>query len=83
MSETEFRSSPDEAKDRNFITALARGLDVLRCFRPNAWAAAPSRSAAGGTLLANDPHLEFSAPAIWYLARLELETGGGADIKND
>ncbi len=42
----------------------------------NAWAAAPSRSAAGGTLLANDPHLEFTAPAIWYLARLELETGG-------
>jgi penicillin amidase len=42
----------------------------------NAWAAAPSRSAAGGTLLANDPHLGFSAPAIWYLARLELETGG-------
>ena len=42
----------------------------------NAWAAAPSRSAAGGTLLANDPHLAFSAPSIWYLARLELETGG-------
>ncbi|HAC48002.1 MAG TPA: penicillin acylase family protein, partial [Sulfitobacter sp.] len=42
----------------------------------NAWAAAPSRSAAGGTLLANDPHLGFTAPAIWYLARLELETGG-------
>ena len=42
----------------------------------NAWAAAPSRSAAGGTLLANDPHLMFSAPSIWYLARLELESGG-------
>ncbi len=28
------------------------------------------------TLLANDPHLGFSAPAIWYLARLELSTGG-------
>jgi DNA-binding IclR family transcriptional regulator len=25
----------DEEKDRNFITALARGLEVLRCFRPN------------------------------------------------
>ncbi len=48
----------------------------------NAFAAAPSRSAAGGTLLANDPHLGFSAPAIWYLARLELEQGGiiGATI---
>ncbi len=48
----------------------------------NAWAAAPSRSAAGSTLLANDPHLGFSAPSIWYLARLELSTGGviGATI---
>lgn len=42
----------------------------------NAWAAAPDRSAAGGTLLANDPHLGFSAPTVWYLARLELQTGG-------
>lgn len=42
----------------------------------NAWAAAPARSASGGTLLANDPHLGLSAPAIWYLARMELQTGG-------
>jgi penicillin amidase len=42
----------------------------------NAWAAAPERSAAGSTLLAADPHLGFSAPAIWYLARLELSAGG-------
>ena len=60
-----------------------RSLHPLSPFRPrgfsgasNAWAAAPSRSASGGTLLANDPHLGFSAPAIWYLARLELQTGG-------
>jgi len=38
----------------------------------NAWAVAPHRSASGGTLLANDPHLGLSAPSIWYLARLEL-----------
>ncbi len=42
----------------------------------NAWAAAPGRSAAGGSLLANDPHLDFTAPSIWYLARLELQSGG-------
>lgn len=42
----------------------------------NAWSAAPSRSASGGTLLANDPHLGFTAPSIWYLARLELASGG-------
>ena len=48
----------------------------------NAFAAAPARSAAGGSLLANDPHAAFSAPSQWYLARLELSTGGviGATI---
>ncbi len=48
----------------------------------NAWSAAPSRSASGGTLLANDPHLGFTAPGTWYLARLELDKGGviGASI---
>ncbi|WP_342075809.1 penicillin acylase family protein [Yoonia sp. SS1-5] len=42
----------------------------------NAWAANAARSATGATLLANDPHLELTAPSIWYLARLELSTGG-------
>lgn len=42
----------------------------------NAWAALPARSAAGGALLANDPHLGFTAPSLWYLARLQLPTGG-------
>ena len=42
----------------------------------NAWAAAPNRSASGGTLLASDPHMGFTAPSVWYLARLELATGG-------
>lgn len=48
----------------------------------NAWAAAPSRSAAGGALLANDPHLGLTAPGYFYLARLELASGGviGATI---
>jgi penicillin amidase len=42
----------------------------------NAWAASPARSAAGGSLLANDPHLDLTAPTIWYLARLDLARGG-------
>ncbi|MEM7441085.1 MAG: penicillin acylase family protein [Pseudomonadota bacterium] len=42
----------------------------------NAWAAAPDRSATGASLMANDPHLGLSAPAIWYLARLDFSDGG-------
>ena len=41
----------------------------------NAWAAGPTRSASGSTLLANDPHLGLTAPSVWYLARLELQNG--------
>ena len=41
----------------------------------NVWAASTTRSASGGTLLANDPHNSFSAPSIWYLARLDLQLG--------
>ncbi len=42
----------------------------------NAWALGPSRAAAGAPILANDPHLWLSAPSLWYLARLELPSGG-------
>lgn len=41
----------------------------------NGWAAAPSRSATGSTLLAGDLHADLSAPTVWYLARLDLATG--------
>ena len=48
----------------------------------NVFGATRERSAAGGTLLANDPHFELSAPSLFYLARLQLKTGGviGASI---
>ncbi|MDG4648848.1 penicillin acylase family protein [Roseibacterium sp. SDUM158017] len=41
----------------------------------NVFAASAERSAAGGAILANDPHLQLTAPTIWYLARLELASG--------
>jgi penicillin G amidase len=37
----------------------------------NNWAVDGAHSVTGKPLLANDPHLDFSAPLIWYLARLE------------
>lgn len=40
----------------------------------NNWVLAGSRSATGKPLLANDPHLGLSAPALWYFARLKTPT---------
>jgi penicillin amidase len=37
----------------------------------NNWVLAGSRTTTGKPLLANDPHLKLSAPALWYVARLE------------
>jgi penicillin amidase len=61
---------------------LAPWKSIEQAGASNAFAAAPARSAAGGTILANDPHLELTAPTIWYLARMELSKGGviGATI---
>ncbi|MEM8869347.1 MAG: penicillin acylase family protein [Pseudomonadota bacterium] len=42
----------------------------------NAFAAASSRAAAGAPLLGTDPHLSLTAPGPFYLARMELSTGG-------
>ena len=41
----------------------------------NAWAVGKSRTVSNGTLLASDPHTALSAPAPFYLARLQLASG--------
>lgn len=41
----------------------------------NEWAVDGAHSQTGAPLLAGDPHLGFSLPGIWYLAR--IETPGG------
>jgi len=41
----------------------------------NEWAVDGTKTVSGKPLLAGDPHLAFSLPGIWYLAR--IETPGG------
>ncbi|MDP3417598.1 penicillin acylase family protein [Falsiroseomonas sp.] len=80
----------DESPGRPDLTALpsaphlARVLDAIPLFgedaplpasASNAWVVAGRRSASGAPILANDPHLGFNAPILWYLARIELPGG--------
>jgi penicillin G amidase len=49
-------------------------------YASNNWVVDGKHSASGKPLLANDPHLGFSAPGFWYLARLKTpqhEIAGG------
>ena len=41
----------------------------------NEWAVDGKHSATGAPLLAGDPHLAFSMPSIWYLARIATPQG--------
>jgi penicillin G amidase len=48
----------------------------------NEWVIAGSRTETGRPILANDPHLDLSAPILWYLARVVTPEGSvkGATI---
>src|SRR3954451_23718194 len=49
-------------------------------YASNNWVVDGAHSMSGKPLLANDPHLGFSAPGVWYLARVktpEREIAGG------
>jgi penicillin amidase len=63
--------------DPRYTRGLHQILSVARSYREwfnmgslsggsNAWVIAGSRSISGRPILANDPHLRFSAPARWY-----------------
>ena len=58
----------DQALDRLVAAAPPSGIEGVGS---NNWVVAGSHSTTGSPLLANDPHLKLSAPALWYFARLE------------
>ncbi|NQW93802.1 MAG: penicillin acylase family protein, partial [Polaromonas sp.] len=53
------------------ITDWGTSLGTIDGKGSNNWVVAGNRSTSGKPLLANDPHLGLSAPAIWYFAHLE------------
>jgi penicillin G amidase len=69
-----------EGPPENAIKISAVTLDKLSAVLPaiaepplgasNGWAVSGERSTTGKPILANDPHLSFSAPILWFLARL-------------
>ena len=48
----------------------------------NNWVVPGSRTVSGKPLLANDPHLALSAPAIWYFAHLKAPAGVVAGVQH-
>lgn len=70
-------AAPDRgAGPQDWTATLAGYLAPAAGASANGFAAAAERTAAGGALLANDPQFALTAPGLWYLARIELQSGG-------
>ncbi|MDP3545447.1 MAG: penicillin acylase family protein, partial [Phreatobacter sp.] len=63
---------PQAARTGSLIRALDLGLEGVGS---NNWVVSGARSETGKPLLANDPHLGLSAPALWYFARQTSPAG--------
>ncbi len=50
------------------------GLGYEKGLGSNNWVVGGSRTESGKPLLANDPHLGFQAPSLWYLADIKGDT---------
>ncbi|WP_370655123.1 penicillin acylase family protein [Hydrogenophaga sp.] len=59
------------------MLAWANGLGTNEGKGSNNWVVNGSRTVSGMPLLANDPHLGLSAPAVWYFARLQAPDAEG------
>ncbi len=52
------------------ITALLEQTPAPAFMGSNSWVIGPEKTAKGQVIFANDPHIGFSQPAIWYEAHL-------------
>ncbi|TYK73682.1 penicillin acylase family protein [Comamonas sp. Z3] len=64
---------------QQWAASTARDMGTNDGLGSNNWVVAGSKTRSGKPLLANDPHLGLSAPAIWYFARLQSPQGRAGD----
>jgi penicillin amidase len=52
--------------------------EIMASGASNNWVVGGTRTETGKPILANDPHLGLTAPALWYLAHLQVKNGEGS-----
>ncbi|MGM0558294.1 MAG: penicillin acylase family protein, partial [Myxococcota bacterium] len=55
-------------------------MSALDSLGSNNWVMGPDQTATGEPILANDPHLPLTNPALWYLVELDSKTNGEGDL---
>ena len=52
------------------VTNILKKLPVPQFEGSNSWALAPEKTKSGKVILANDPHIGFAQPSVWYEAHV-------------
>ncbi|MEP2026441.1 MAG: penicillin acylase family protein [Reichenbachiella sp.] len=53
------------------IDQILKDLPASPFIGSNSWVIGPDKTASGKVILANDPHIAYSQPAVWYEAHIE------------
>ena len=64
------RTSQERGAGDQPVRLAGADLDLQRMEGSNNWVVAPSKSATGRPIMANDPHRAYSAPSLRYIAHL-------------
>ncbi len=61
---------------KGYLDALesARAIIAPEGFGSNNWGISPAKSATGNAMIASDPHLSLTAPAVFYPVSIEVKT---------
>lgn len=68
-----YKSAPEDSKEAQIVASISRALANLpfpQLEGSNSWVMAPAKTKSGKVILANDPHIEFAQPAVWYEAHI-------------
>jgi penicillin amidase len=72
-----YRSTPTDSIRNNLTTVVNKALGVMHIplFEgSNSWVIAPEKTKNGKVIFANDPHIGFAQPSVWYEAHIETPT---------
>ncbi|MGB5171902.1 MAG: penicillin acylase family protein [Eudoraea sp.] len=68
-----YKSDSISNKIPDLVSLLPKGFDnipVPPFIGSNSWALGPQKTKSGKVILANDPHIGFSQPSVWYEAHI-------------
>ena len=63
----------EQSDETDLVAMVHQSLDQLpipQFIGSNSWVIAPSRTEQGAVILANDPHIGFAQPSVWYEAHV-------------